>query len=184
MVEFRGLQEQHPTEEVLRENLAYLEKSTAQMQYPQFQLQGWPIGSGMTESGNNLVVEARLKGAGMHWKEENVDPMLALRNIICSDRWSEEWPGIEQRLRGQAKDQRKAVRAKHRQAAQLIVLPPIEMIISNIPEQKPLPETSSQTNQNPLPDKLTKPWRPAPNHPWRHSPIGKARFLPSSPAKN
>lgn len=142
------------------------------------------IGSGMTESGNNLVVEARLKGAGMHWKEENVDPMLALRNIICSDRWSEEWPGIEQRLRGQAKDQRKAVRAKHRQAAQPIVLPPPEMIISNIPEQKPLPETSSQTNQNPLPDKLTKPWRPAPNHPWRHSPIGKARFLPSSPAKN
>jgi hypothetical protein len=184
LVDLGGLQEQYPTEEVLRENLAYLEKRTAQMQYPQFQQQGWPIASGMTESGNKLVVEARLKGAGMHWKEENVDPMLALRNIICSDRWSEEWPGIVQRLREQAKDQRKAVRAKHRQAAQPIILPPPEIVIADIPEQKPLTETNSQTNQASLPDQPTEPWRPAPNHPWRLSPFGKARFLPSTPAKN
>jgi hypothetical protein len=46
------------------------------MQYPHYQSQHWPIGSGMVESANKLVVEARLKGAGMHWKRENVDPML------------------------------------------------------------------------------------------------------------
>jgi hypothetical protein len=32
------------------------------------------------------VVEARLKGSGMHWAEGHVNPMLALRNVICSDR--------------------------------------------------------------------------------------------------
>jgi len=46
------------------------------------------------ESGNKLVVEARLKGSGMHWGEDHVNPMLAIRYIICSDRWKEEWPKI------------------------------------------------------------------------------------------
>ena len=30
---------------------------------PQYQAQGWPIGSGVVESANKLVVEARLNGA-------------------------------------------------------------------------------------------------------------------------
>src|SRR5258708_3955299 len=60
--------------------LAYLQKREAQMQYPRFQLQGWPIGSGMVGSANKLVVEARLKGAGMYWKPCHLNPMLALRN--------------------------------------------------------------------------------------------------------
>jgi hypothetical protein len=40
--------------------LAYLEKREAHMQYPTYQETGWPIGSGMVESANKLVVEARL----------------------------------------------------------------------------------------------------------------------------
>ena len=61
------------------------------MQYPQFQRDGWPIGSGMVESANKNVVEARLKGTGMHWQRKNVNPMLALRNAVCNDRWKEMW---------------------------------------------------------------------------------------------
>jgi len=61
------------------------------MQYPQFRRDGWPIGSGMVESANKNVVEARLKGAGMHWERNNVNPILALRNAICNDRWREMW---------------------------------------------------------------------------------------------
>jgi len=82
--------------------LAYLEKLEAQMRYPVFQDQGWPIGSGAVESGNKLVVEARLKGGGMHWARPHVNPMLGLRNIVCSDRWAEEWPRIARRLRKSA----------------------------------------------------------------------------------
>jgi hypothetical protein len=44
-----------------------LEKRVDQMAYPVFQAAGWPIGSGMVESANKLVVEDRLKGAGMIW---------------------------------------------------------------------------------------------------------------------
>jgi len=99
LADFRNLQKVHPDEKVVSGNLAYLEKREKQMQYPQFQAQGWPIGSGIVESGNKLVVEVRLKGSGMHWADANVNPMLALRNILCSDRWKEEWPKIETRLR-------------------------------------------------------------------------------------
>lgn len=50
----------------VRVQLAYLEARVAQMQYEQFAQEGWPIGSGIVESANKLVVEDRLKGAGMH----------------------------------------------------------------------------------------------------------------------
>ena len=61
------------------------------MHYPQFRQQGWPLGSGMGESANKNVVEARLKGTGMHWERTHVNPMLALRNAVCNDRWREMW---------------------------------------------------------------------------------------------
>lgn len=99
LLEFQKLQRKHPQEQLVTGNLAYLKKREKQIQYPTFQAQGWPIGSGIVESGNKLVVEARMKGAGMHWHETHVNPMLALRNIVCSDRWKEEWPKIEARLR-------------------------------------------------------------------------------------
>jgi hypothetical protein len=49
----------------MQENLAYLQKRETHMQYPPYQQAGWPIGSGSVESANKVVVEARLKGAGM-----------------------------------------------------------------------------------------------------------------------
>ena len=52
------------------EKMAYLRKREGQMQYQQYLADGWPIGSGMAKSGNKLVVQARLKGAGMHWERK------------------------------------------------------------------------------------------------------------------
>lgn len=75
----------------IQEHLDYLRKREALMQYPQFRSSSWPIGSGMVESANKNVVEARLKGAGMHWERNHVNPMLALRNAVCNDRWREMW---------------------------------------------------------------------------------------------
>ncbi len=75
----------------LQEHLDYLRKREALMQYPAFRRDDWPIGSGMVESANKNVVEARLKGAGMHWQRTHVNPMLALRNAVCNDRWQEMW---------------------------------------------------------------------------------------------
>lgn len=111
--EFQKLPRKHLNTQIISSNLAYLKKRKTQMQYPLFQAQGWPIGSGMVESGNKLVVHARLKGAGMHWAPEHVNPMLALRNILCSDRWQEDWPKIEARLRKQTRQRRRTVYQVH-----------------------------------------------------------------------
>lgn len=82
--------------EVVCGSLLYLARRLDQLQYARFRAEGCPIGSGCVESANKLIVEVRLKGAGMHWRRENVDPMLALRNSYCSgNRWSGEWTLLE-----------------------------------------------------------------------------------------
>jgi len=96
--------------------LDYLRKRELQMQYPQFQQQGWPLGSGMVESANKNVVEARLKGAGMHWQRNNVNPMLALRNAVCNDRWKEMWQKAVKHYQKQQAEAR-SIRVKFRRGA-------------------------------------------------------------------
>ena len=76
---------------LMQEKLTYLQKREAHMQYPTYQAAGWPIGSGSVESANKGVVEARLKGAGMRWERQDVNPILALRNAVCNRQWHELW---------------------------------------------------------------------------------------------
>jgi hypothetical protein len=106
--------------EVVCDNLAYFEKRRAQIRYAEFEAKGYPIGSGAVESANKLLVEARLKGSGMHWADSHVDPMVALRTVACSDRWEEAVPEIEQRLRTEvaesASTRRGDRRARRREA--------------------------------------------------------------------
>ena len=75
----------------MQEQVTYLQKREAHMQYPTYQAVGWPIGSGSVESANKLVVEARLKGAGMRWGRQNVHLMLVLRNAVCNREWKQAW---------------------------------------------------------------------------------------------
>jgi hypothetical protein len=92
--------------------LGYLEARREQVRYADFQRQGLPIGSGAVESACKLVVEARLKGSGMHWARDNVTPMVALRTIVCSQRWGEAWPLIVERQRQQDRERHQR---RHRQ---------------------------------------------------------------------
>lgn len=80
--------------QVQAEVLGYLGPRLGQLQYAVFRAQGLPIGSGVVESANKLVVEARLKGAGRRWAEGHVNPMVALRGAVCADRWPEAWAAI------------------------------------------------------------------------------------------
>ncbi|MDQ6669667.1 MAG: hypothetical protein M3069_02715 [Chloroflexota bacterium] len=88
--------------------MAYFTKRLVHVQYAAFQAAGYPIGSGSTESANKVVVEARLKGSGMHWARVHVDPLVALRTVICANRWGETWPRIAARLRTDAHQRRRA----------------------------------------------------------------------------
>jgi hypothetical protein len=156
--------------------LAYLEKRTAHMQYPTFQAAGWPIGDGAVESANKLVVEARLKGSGMHWARSNVDPMLALRNIACNDRWAEAWPQIVATLRQQARQRTTQRRHQRQLLAATLMLQPATPPAAPTNQTLTPPRPSPQPSDTPA---SRQPWRPPAEHPWRRMPIGRARYKPS-----
>jgi hypothetical protein len=162
LAEFRQLQDLYPEEKAITGNLAYLEKRQAQMQYPLFQDQGWPIGSGIVESGNKLVVEVRLKGSGMHWADEHVNPMLAIRNILCSDRWKQEWPTIETQLRQQSAQRRRKLHQSRRDQNELIT-----------PKVPPSISPSAIERPNPTQPDLSKPPK---ENPWRKFKFGRALY--------
>ena len=173
LAELHRLQTQYPDVELLSDNLAYLQKRKDQMQYPTFQAQGLPIGSGAVESAHKVVVQPRLKGAGMHWAPDNVNPMVALRTLVCNDRWDEQWPLIALQLRQQATQRQLALKQKRR-ALKAAPTP------SSVPLPLPNPHPTAPLNADLLtaspPSSPPAPYRPAANHPWRRSPIGKARF--------
>jgi hypothetical protein len=181
-----------PEQAAMGGELAYLEKRQQHMDYPAYRALGLPIGDGATESGNKLVVEARLKGSGMHWARAHVDPMLALRNVVCSDRWDEAWPQISQQLRHQAR-QRRLVRhaGRHQTAAarqQAQSAPASAGLTSQPAEMAPALSANCRTEATQaVPSRSTSPsttengpHRPAANHPWRRMAIGRARFKRST----
>jgi hypothetical protein len=171
LVELHNLHSLYPEAETISGNLSYLEKRKGQMQYPQFQAQGWPIGSGIVESGNKLVVEARLKGAGMHWADQHVDPMLALRNTICSDRWKEEWPKIEDRLRQQTRLRRSKLHQSRIATPQAPPSDPMLMVDDVV-----FQSLTTRLEQENAPKKPK-------NNPWRKFKFGKALYQRSYPPK-
>ena len=156
LARLRKLLAAHPRHLELREHLSYLEKRVEQMQYPVYQSCGWPIGSGIVESANKLVVEARLKGAGMHWERRNVNPMLALRNAVCNQRWDEAREQFESQRRQQARQQQRQRYTKRHSLPQ----PPAPVLA---PRDPPIP-----------PEREGEPWRPAKSHPWRRA------FMPAA----
>jgi hypothetical protein len=168
LADLRAFVDRHPDVKELTDNLAYLQKREAQMQYPTFQAAGWPIGSGCVESANKVVVEARLKGAGMHWERHNVNPMLVLRNAVCNGRWDETWQASTMHRRYTRQKQRgERTQARCEQAvARFLNLllwcrPPTPRLLG-----EPVPRPLSQPTSAPV---AVAPGshRPAANHPWR-----------------
>ena len=164
-------------------SLAYLEKRREQIAYAEFLAAGYPIGSGVVESANKLVVEARLKGSGMHWADEQVDPMLALRNAVCSDRWDEAWTDISQRLRQQERERKAALRAGRRGqkswaaagAATAVMTPAVVVAQPDREAAVAVAAAKSPSSPETVKEPATGPRRPGKDHPWRHMLIGRPR---------
>jgi hypothetical protein len=77
-----------PLPDPVRQAIAYLFHQRRRMRYAEFRQAGLPIGSGAVESACKVVVQARLKQAGMRWSRTGAQAMLALRCALLSDRWS------------------------------------------------------------------------------------------------
>ena len=151
--------------EAARDNaLAYFTKRREQIAYASFEANGYPIGSGMVESANKLVVEARLKGSGMHWADDHVDPMLSLRTSLCSGSWDSTWRqiGPAQRAAARARAERRR-RARH-EARQPIA----DTVATTAAPPAPPPIASSPRRARP-PTMVNG--RPTADHPWKRIPL-------------
>jgi hypothetical protein len=80
-----------PLPEKVRQVVSYIFTHRRRIHYQQFRQAGYPIGSGTVESGGKVVMQERMKQAGMRWSRNNAQAMLALRSILLSDRWDEVW---------------------------------------------------------------------------------------------
>lgn len=84
-------------QKLLREGYAallrYLRNNVHRMDYPTYQAQGWHIGSGPIESACKTVVNRRLCGGGMRWRERGTDTICHLRALYRSEpsQWTAFW---------------------------------------------------------------------------------------------
>jgi hypothetical protein len=83
-----------PIPDQVRAMLSYIFHHRRRMDYVRFHQAGFPIGSGCVESGCKVVVQERMKQAGMRWSRNGAQAMLALRSVLLSERWDEVWPSL------------------------------------------------------------------------------------------
>jgi hypothetical protein len=155
----RLLQRQHDPEgqnQEMEQAIHYLASRLDLIDYPHFRRQQIPIGSGIGESGNKVVMQRRMKQAGMRWAESSLNPMLALRNLLCNQRWHSGWHDIYQRRLLSQRQQR----LQHRQP-KLTPTPPLTLASVQVAEEKP--REPATVTPSPPPAKLTHPWR---NNKW------------------
>lgn len=71
----------------------YVSNNVHRMDYPAYQANGWHIGSGPIESACKTVVNRRLCGGGMRWREPGTDAMCHLRALYRSEhsQWTAFW---------------------------------------------------------------------------------------------
>jgi hypothetical protein len=150
-----------PTSDAQTDALRYLTARPEMLAYDQFIAAGWPIGSGVVESANKLVVEARLKGAGMHWRREHADAVVGLRALDASTRWEAAWPRIVALWRATPRRRRRSQPEAPAIPPPVAepVNPPARLIpVESLPIPLPTSRPKTIVNGNPTKD-----------HPWKRS---------------
>ena len=67
----------------------YINNNKDKIDYSTYEHNGWFVGSGAIESSNKIIVQQRLKQAGMRWSVEGANYLIALRCYQESGHWSE-----------------------------------------------------------------------------------------------
>jgi hypothetical protein len=80
----------------------YLERhgEAGRLDYAKFRRRKLPVGSGAIESAIRRVINLRMKGNSIFWKEENAEGMLMLRSLVLSDRWHDTFDKITESMAG------------------------------------------------------------------------------------
>ena len=67
----------------------YINNNIDKINYKDYKLSGYFVGSGAIESGNKTILQRRLKQAGMRWSPETAQPILTLRAKVESELWND-----------------------------------------------------------------------------------------------
>ena len=65
----------------------YISEHIEHINYPEYKAKGYFCGSGAIESGNKIVLQKRLKQAGMRWEPQSAQYLLTLKSKYESGRW-------------------------------------------------------------------------------------------------
>ena len=98
--ELTGLADMSPENEKIRTEIAYLRKhgEAGRLKYPTFRALHLPLGSGAIESSIRRVINLRLKGNGIFWREEHAEEMLQVSHQILTNRWDERVTAMRKHL--------------------------------------------------------------------------------------
>ena len=80
--------------------ISYLERhgEAGHLEYARYRRRGLPLGSGAIESAIRRVLNLRMKGNSIYWKEENAEAMLVLRGLTLSRRWKTTFAQITESM--------------------------------------------------------------------------------------
>ena len=68
----------------------YITNNIDKINYPEYKNKGYFVGSGAIESANKVVVQRRLKQAGMRWSVSGAQAILTLRAKVESNLWDKD----------------------------------------------------------------------------------------------
>lgn len=79
--------------EAHRQLTGYLRNNQHRTDYPQYLANGWLIGSGVIESACKTLINHRLKGCGMRWRERGTTAVCQARSLYKSEPtlWNAYW---------------------------------------------------------------------------------------------
>jgi hypothetical protein len=100
----RELAAGQPLDSAVWTEIEYLHKHEPHLRYDWFGYRGRPRGSGAVESAIRRVINLRLKGNGIYWREENAEALLVLRAAALTGRWEET---MERTQAAMAQDRRR-----------------------------------------------------------------------------
>jgi len=166
--------------DVLAREIAYFQKRAAQIQYAAFRAAGYPIGSGIVESGHKVVIGARFKGAGQHWAPAHLNPLLVLRTISCNGRWDETWPQVWHHQETTTAQRRRVAQAQRQAARCAAAAPGPEPPVATV-AVPPTPPAAPRPPSPRLSSATAGPRRPAANHPWLRGCLRSAQRSPRLP---
>lgn len=99
------LAEDQPEDSQVWTEIEYLRKhgEAGRLKYPTFRGLGLPIGSGAIESTIRRVVNLRLKGNAIAWRQDMAEAILQLRAHVLTDRWDERLKRLRELRRTDAR---------------------------------------------------------------------------------